>query len=858
MGFSARGVLLPILAFLAGFAANGSARAEYWRSVMPDYQYIICSDGFSCARTNQAAYYGTNLVYGACYYTRNSYGQIAGVICDGWKNQYPGPYRAGISKLYCDAGEVKASEGCVAAPPPRKDVLCNTTAGNPVDTTSGMKLEYALDFTTAGPIPLRFERHYRSSTDTMEGYFPNRLGRGWRSNFDASIHVQGSSHPATNIRFVMPDGTFYAFYKTSGAYVQRYYSWSSAIWRTATVDRYARASWNSTLQRYELTTDDDTVWSFDTSARLQSIVLRGGYTQTLAYDAAGNNSSVTDSFGRTLNFTYTANGLLDTIQTPDGRIYSYDYLSRYIEEKAAGIATTDIDKSFFALEYVTYPDETPDNADDPRVQYHYENSGYPYALTGITDENAIRYATWTYDSEGRVTRSEHAGSADIHDFSYAGTATTVTNPLGKNTVYRFDTDLQNRNRLTHLEGVSSANCAASDGYYTYNSSNFVTQKTDEEGHITKYTRDTRGNPTQIIEAYGTSDQRTTAITWDTTYDLATRIVETGRTIALAYDSYGRLTSRTETDTTTQSSPYSTNGETRSWTYSYSSLGLLLSVDGPLEGTGDTTTYVYDGSGYLASITDEMGLVTTIGSVTANGYPAKLSDANGVTWQLNYDARNRLTTVTTDAGGPQESTATISYDALGQVTRITLGDGSYSAYAYDSARRVTSITNALGEEIAFSYDAMGNATRTEVKSGAATTREIRFGYDELGRLLRSIGALGQTTAYSYDRLDDLTSVTDPRGNSYHYAYDALKRVIKETDKENADIALARDVRDEIISHTDPKNVATNFVRNGFGEIIQESSPDIGTIVYRRNGNGDVTERPMLGGRSLHTAMITPAG
>jgi tetratricopeptide (TPR) repeat protein len=81
------------------------------------------------------------------------------------------------------------------------DAMCNTTVANPVDTTSGMKLGFALDFTTAGPVPLKFERHYRSNTNTMEGTFASRLGRGWRSNLDAGISIQGSTHPATNIRF---------------------------------------------------------------------------------------------------------------------------------------------------------------------------------------------------------------------------------------------------------------------------------------------------------------------------------------------------------------------------------------------------------------------------------------------------------------------------------------------------------------------------------------------------------------------------------------------------------------------------------------------------------------------------------
>ncbi len=42
----------------------------------------------------------------------------------------------------------------------------------------------------------------------------------------------------------------------------------------------------------------------------------------------------------------------------------------------------------------------------------------PYALTGITDHENVRYATFAYDAEGRVTRTEHRGGADRTTISY--------------------------------------------------------------------------------------------------------------------------------------------------------------------------------------------------------------------------------------------------------------------------------------------------------------------------------------------------------------------------------------------------------------------------------------------------------
>ena len=57
--------------------------------------------------------------------------------------------------------------------------------------------------------------------------------------------------------------------------------------------------------------------------------------------------------------------------------------------------------SYHRLVRVEYPDGTT-------RQYHYENADFYYALTGITDENGVRYATFAYDSQGRAISTEHA------------------------------------------------------------------------------------------------------------------------------------------------------------------------------------------------------------------------------------------------------------------------------------------------------------------------------------------------------------------------------------------------------------------------------------------------------------------
>lgn len=120
---------------------------------------------------------------------------------------------------------------------------------------------------------------------------------------------------------------------------------------------------------------------------------------------------------------------------------------------------------------------------------------------------------------------------------------------------------------------------------------------------------------QVIEGYGTSSARTTGYNWSPTFNLPTQVVEAGLTTNYGYDTQGRLTSIQKIDTTAQSVPYSTAGQTRTWTYTWgtagNALGHLVSVDGPLSGTGDTLSFTYNVNGYLATVTDEVGKTTTV-------------------------------------------------------------------------------------------------------------------------------------------------------------------------------------------------------------------------------------------------------
>jgi YD repeat-containing protein len=292
-----------------------------------------------------------------------------------------------------------------------------------------------------------------------------------------------------------------------------------------TIYRYLNNRWESVYPTRERFNQTDTGWSFvksdgtkedyDGSGKLLSSTNPNAQTTHFSYDTVGRLSTVTGHFGDTLTYHYDADNYLVSITTPDGDLsYGYDPQGR--------------------LSSVTYPDNR-------ERHYHYEDPNYIYHLTGITDENGDRYATWAYDAVGRAILSEHADSAERVEFTYNpdGT-TTVTDVAGAERIYHF-TVLQGQMKVDHIEGDRCTTCSSGDiQAYTYNSNGFVNSKTDWNGNTTTYTRDVHGRELSRTEAAGTPQARTITTTWDATLNKPLTVTEPDRLTEYTYDTEGRL------------------------------------------------------------------------------------------------------------------------------------------------------------------------------------------------------------------------------------------------------------------------------------------------------------------------------
>lgn len=276
---------------------------------------------------------------------------------------------------------------------------------------------------------------------------------------------------------------------------------------------------------------------------------------------------------------------------------------------------------------------------------------------------------------------------------------------------------------------------------------------------------------------------------------------------------------------------------RSWSYSYNSQGLIETADGPRTDVQDVTRYAYDAQGRLTQVTNALGHITQLSNFDNYGNPQSLTDANGVTTDLSYSPQGWLASVST-AG----STTSFEHDAVGLITKVTRGDGSWLSYTWDGARRLTKIANNLGETVEYDLDAMGNRTAQRLKDASnSLTQQQTWVYDELGRLLRAVGAAGQTSRYQYDLNDNPSASTNPRQFSHNQAYDALDRLVSNTDPLNGITTLAYDGQDNLTEVKDPRGVTTRYVYDGLGNLTQLVSPDSGTTRYSHDAAGNLISK-----------------
>jgi len=261
------------------------------------------------------------------------------------------------------------------------------------------------------------------------------------------------------------------------------------------------------------------------------VSVAGGYrftdpinsTQEL-YNGSGQLTSLTAAQGKVLNFSYSG-GDLTSIQDSEGKVLRFSYADGPDGYRRITQVTDPTGRTISAA-YGSTGNLASLTWQDSKVrQFLYENSSFPWALTGVTDENNTRYATFGYDSQGRAISTEYAGGVNRFSVSYGlapsvsvvdsyNTATSVmsrtrswqmpanpvvTTPNGTTT----DMGVQNQfgmPAMTSMSQPAGSGCAAATSSMSYDTNGNITSQDDFSGQRSCLAYDlSRNLPTVTVE-----------------------------------------------------------------------------------------------------------------------------------------------------------------------------------------------------------------------------------------------------------------------------------------------------------------------------------------------------------------------
>ncbi|MGW3956363.1 DUF6531 domain-containing protein [Streptomyces sp. NPDC004752] len=523
------------------------------------------------------------------------------------------------------------------------------------------------------------------------------------------------------------------------------------------------ADGNRTLQTSHLTRKY--TWAYNDDGLLEAETDPRGYftnntptdyTTKFGYDAAGNQTSITDPYGHQQIREYNSLNLLTTAQDASNRrtTYAYDPLRR--------------------IKTVTAPD-------DGTTAYTYDTAGNIHTRTDANQHTT----TYGYDPVHRLT--------------------SVTDPLERTVGYHYDAD-GNLDKATNARGT-----VATSTFDALNRPTATSYSDSTPATTTGY--DAVGNRHQIVDATGTR-----TFGYDNNGRLTTVSLPGSKAFTYGYDDAGQLTSRTYPDGQQTTYTYNSDGDRATattnglkTTYAHAFPGLLTGTTQP---NGYTESRTYDRSLRLTDVitsnTTET-LASWHGVLDEDGRPQRVDHVGTTATQseyYTYDQAGRLKgdcssptkADTCPAGSPTtiyaydkvgnrltrtapNSTTNYTYDAADQLTKAATG-ASTTSYTYDAdgnqtTNGVETLTYNAANQLkskgttTYTYDADGN--RASAVKGTTTTSYTWDINNELPVLAgESISGTAWTAAYTYNELSQIESTKQPNG-TFSYQHDLIGSV-----------------------------------------------------------------------------------
>ncbi|MBU7010470.1 MAG: RHS repeat protein, partial [Theionarchaea archaeon] len=346
------------------------------------------------------------------------------------------------------------------------------------------------------------------------------------------------------------------------------------------------------------------------------------------------------------------------------------------------------------------------------------------------------------------------------------------------------------------------------------------------------------------------------------------------TTNFAYDTYGNMTSLTNTEGHNTTFAYSAE-----YQHAY-----LTSKTNMVDGQEITMSSTYDfNTGYITSRTCACGSVThyeydLFGRLTKVVYPLVLGEQASAEYEIIYDDVNNMVTLYNEndektvkyydglgrmiktevykdtlwaqwlyeynyLGKPKQITDPLSrihkygYDSLGRVTAFVNPDQTCRTIEYDDIDNTIIMKDENQHEKVYTFSWTGSLLSVEEYNGTSSYL-TEYEYDLVGNLTKMVDPEQNVTSYFYDSIFGITAVIYPDSTEQHFIYDNIGNVIEKIDQNDNHIVYTYDSISRL-KHANYQDTSVSFVYDPAGYRTSMITPDV-TTYYNYDARNRLTQ------------------
>ncbi|WP_051336089.1 DUF6531 domain-containing protein [Aquimarina latercula] len=612
----------------------------------------------------------------------------------------------------------------------------------PVDLITGRMVYEGEDFSIAGPIPIRWERNWYSDS----GY-EGMMGHGMHCNYDLSLHVDFDED---SIVMRLPDGRITSF----------------PMLLTENETSYNRT------EKLTLTFIDGSTYEVIDNESQQTYTFKK-YTNTLYKPTNLKNPE-----GFEIQFIYNAVYKLEQIIDTAGRRIDLDLNE---ENKITKVSATHQGETRTLVKY-SYNEEGDlieiIDALDQKTVMEYEN----HLMIKKTDRNGQAFY-WEYDGKktgAKCIRTWGDGGILSGTIEYNKGYNVITNSLDQESIYYFN----NQNLCTQVTDPMGDHI-----FHEYTPYMEPYRDIDEEGNITGYSYDDRGNLIGLHQPDGS-------------------------VIGFVYDEKDRLVLTKDPA-----------GGSVVKTFENDRLHAVIGLD------GGVTSFEYNNQGLIQEVRDNAGNRTFL-NYDEDHNLNKLTLPNNAESTWEYDPWGRCLHTKNSEDHQQQ----FFYDELDRIYQIRQADNNLIKLKYNAYDEIIQTIDQKKREVNFDYTPMGSLKMREENSRKVyfkydTEEQLntitnehneyyRFSRNEKGEIIREIGFDGLTRKYNRDRAGKVLKVNRPDDKYTEYEYDFNGRITRAEHSDGTWETYSYDLNGNLIEAVN-ENSRVQLIRDTAGRIIAEN-------------------------------------